>query len=97
MWEMYQPMLRADFKLFDEYTPSNTQVEAQAAPFASTLRLFGGQQDRRVTEAMVKVGNSRPTVAAATASPNLKLSFKFNWALSSSGQEPWLEAAGSQG
>ncbi|KAF6253165.1 Alpha/Beta hydrolase protein [Scenedesmus sp. NREL 46B-D3] len=23
MWDMYQPMLRADFKLFDEYTPSS--------------------------------------------------------------------------
>jgi hypothetical protein len=24
MWGMYQPMLRADFKLFDEYTPSSS-------------------------------------------------------------------------
>jgi surfactin synthase thioesterase subunit len=56
MWEMYQPMLRADFKLFDEYIPSNTQQAAVAAPFASRLRLFWGQSDMRVTEAMVKVG-----------------------------------------
>jgi hypothetical protein len=24
MWGMYQPMLRADFKLFDEYAPSSS-------------------------------------------------------------------------
>jgi surfactin synthase thioesterase subunit len=68
MWDMYQPMLRADFRLFDEYTPSKTQAEAQAAPFAFKLRLFWGQKDRRVTEEMVKVGTSSPTLAAATAS-----------------------------
>lgn len=57
VWEMYQPMLRADFRLFDEYVPSNTTAEAQAAPMASQLRMFWGTQDRRVTEAMVQVSS----------------------------------------
>lgn len=55
MWDMYQPMLRADFQLFDEYTPSNTLAEAQAAPLTHNMRLFWGQSDRRVTGKMVQV------------------------------------------
>lgn len=57
MWDMYQPLLRADFKLFDEYTPSNTLAEARTTPLTSKMRLFWGQRDRRVTDQMVKVRN----------------------------------------
>ena len=55
MWEMYQPMLRADFRLFDEFEPSISQADMRAAPFRSKLRLFWGQQDTRVTFEMVEV------------------------------------------
>lgn len=57
MWELYQPLLRADFSLFDEYQPSISAAEATAAPFQSRLCLFWGQHDRRVTEAMVQVSD----------------------------------------
>ncbi len=77
MWEMYQPMLRADFKLFDEYTPSNTQAAALAAPFASRLRLFWGERDRRVTEAMVKVGCSCPTATAQLQAGTTPIAVRF--------------------
>jgi surfactin synthase thioesterase subunit len=56
MWEMYEPMLRADFKLFDEYEPSIARQANDAAPFVSRMRLFWGERDRRVTQDMVKVG-----------------------------------------
>jgi surfactin synthase thioesterase subunit len=93
MWGMYQPMLRADFKLFDEYTPSSsssssssshhgkcnacsdnsredaaaaaaatstsmagaTSMSPQQRPFGFPMRLFWGDQDRRVTQGMVQV------------------------------------------
>jgi surfactin synthase thioesterase subunit len=54
LWGMYQPMLRADFRLFDEY-------EADAAlaqpAFRFPLTTFWGDRDRRVTEQLVQVGN----------------------------------------
>lgn len=58
LWDMYQPMLRSDFRLFDEYTPSTGWSEGRSrAPLGATaLRLFWGAQDRRVTEGMLKVG-----------------------------------------
>lgn len=59
MWEMYQPMLRADFRLFDEYEPSVARQAADAAPFASRMRLFWGERDRRVTKDMVQVSSTR--------------------------------------
>jgi hypothetical protein len=90
MWGMYQPMLRADFKLFDEYTPSSSSSSSnhhgnsnacsdrvskdsaaanssgsdgvmssspQHRAFCFPMRLFWGKQDRRVTQAMVQVGD----------------------------------------
>jgi surfactin synthase thioesterase subunit len=55
MWQMYEPMLRADFKLFDEYLPSVSQQQAREEPFGCQMRLFWGRQDRRVTGDMVQV------------------------------------------
>lgn len=48
-------MLRADFKLFDEYVPSISEQQALAATLSCPLRLFWGTQDRRITQQMVQV------------------------------------------
>eukprot|EP00879_Flechtneria_rotunda_P033622 GHRR01037256.1.p1 GENE.GHRR01037256.1~~GHRR01037256.1.p1 ORF type:complete len:201 (+),score=46.85 GHRR01037256.1:2652-3254(+) len=54
MWEIYQAMLRADFRLFDEYEPSTKPDEAVQQPFQFPVTLFWGRSDRRVTQAMVE-------------------------------------------
>eukprot|EP00878_Enallax_costatus_P041452 GHUV01048236.1.p1 GENE.GHUV01048236.1~~GHUV01048236.1.p1 ORF type:complete len:409 (+),score=120.29 GHUV01048236.1:169-1395(+) len=71
LWDMYQPMLRADFRLFDEYHPSVAQQPATAVPQLSCpLRLFWGDKDRRVTEQMVKEwGRYTTGVSTGTSIP----------------------------
>jgi medium-chain acyl-[acyl-carrier-protein] hydrolase len=69
MWPAYQPLLRADFSLFDEYpehsgggangdgngnSDGENSGESDSAPFAFPLVAFWGTRDRRVTEAHVR-------------------------------------------
>jgi surfactin synthase thioesterase subunit len=51
MWQMYQPMLRSDFRLFDEY------VFDKGAPFmlSCPITAFWGSKDRRVKQHLVQV------------------------------------------
>jgi surfactin synthase thioesterase subunit len=56
LWGMYQPMLRADFRLFDEYEA----VAAVSQPaFRFPLTTFWGDRDRRVTEQLVQVSDDQ--------------------------------------
>ncbi|GMH38250.1 hypothetical protein BSKO_06134 [Bryopsis sp. KO-2023] len=50
MWEMYQPMLRSDFTIFDEYMWNH----AGEAAFDVPLCCFWGTRDKRVTQKMVE-------------------------------------------
>ena len=50
MWATYQPLMRADFRLFDEYA-FGRQGEP---PLAAPITAFWAAKDRRVTEAMVR-------------------------------------------
>eukprot|EP00877_Chromochloris_zofingiensis_P014233 jgi/Chrzof1/9063/Cz03g34210.t1 len=50
VWAMYQPLLRADFKLFDEYECA----KVVAPPFNFPITAFWGSQDQRITQDMVK-------------------------------------------
>jgi len=50
MWELYSPMMRADFMLFDEYEFRR----ASDAPFDFPLTSFVGLADKRVKELMVQ-------------------------------------------
>ena len=49
MWGTYQPLLRADFTLFDEYRHGH----AGTAPFSLPITAFWGRRDRRITSDMV--------------------------------------------
>ncbi len=51
MWPMYQPLLRADFTMFDEY-PELAQ-RASWPVFEFPIQAFWGTRDRRVSEEMV--------------------------------------------
>jgi hypothetical protein len=56
MWDMYQPMLRADFRLFDEYEhqqPGQGGGGAQP-PFGFPLHAYWGARDGRVSRHMVQ-------------------------------------------
>ena len=48
---MYQPMLRSDFKLFDEYSFDTDAPLVLPCPITA----FWGSKDRRVKEHLVKV------------------------------------------
>eukprot|EP00887_Chlorella_sp_A99_P001583 scaffold8.g1583.t1 len=50
MWPAYHPLLRADFRLFDEYE----HRDAGATPFEFGITSFWGARDRRITEGMVR-------------------------------------------
>jgi medium-chain acyl-[acyl-carrier-protein] hydrolase len=52
MWGMYQPLLRADFTMFDEY-PEDQERRASWPAFDFPIQAFWGTKDRRVTEEMV--------------------------------------------
>jgi medium-chain acyl-[acyl-carrier-protein] hydrolase len=64
MWPAYQPLLRADFSLFDEYPEraggngedddNDDGDNGDSAPFPFPLVAFWGARDRRVTEAHVR-------------------------------------------
>jgi len=58
MWRAYEPLLRADFALFDtyEHTPPLPPPPPPPLRFApeTELELFCAAQDRRVTESMVR-------------------------------------------
>lgn len=45
MWPMYQPLLRADFTMFDEY-----EFSGDTTPFDVPIHAFWGTKDRRVKE-----------------------------------------------
>lgn len=52
LWPLYQPLLRADFRLFDEY-----ELRWPVAPLLHCpVTTFYGSRDRRVKEHMVQVG-----------------------------------------
>ena len=61
LWGMYQPLLRADFRIFDEYRPSYRQATLQQAqqPFEFPITAFWGSQDRKVKKHMVQVSGAR--------------------------------------
>lgn len=84
MWQMYQPLLRSDFRLFDEYRA--TTRYGSAAPFSCPLRLFWGAQDRRVGEAMVQ-GWRAYTTAACSASC---IDGNHLWPLQPAAKQAWL-------
>jgi len=50
MWPMYQPLLRADFTMFDEYPEGRVR---RVEKFDFPIQSFWGTRDRRVSEAMV--------------------------------------------
>lgn len=52
MWPMYQPLLRADFTMFDEY-PEDPGRNASWPAFDFPIQAFWGTKDRRVCEEMV--------------------------------------------
>eukprot|EP00877_Chromochloris_zofingiensis_P010928 jgi/Chrzof1/6089/Cz17g09090.t1 len=51
VWARYQPLLRADFKLFDEYE----YAKVVSSSFTFPITAFWGSQDQRITQDMVKV------------------------------------------
>lgn len=59
MWPMYQPLLRADFTMFDEYPEVDGSGEAAGGRRAAwpvfdfPIQAFWGTRDRRVSEEMV--------------------------------------------
>lgn len=55
MWEMYRPLLRADFRLFDEYQWSRDGGDTPIAPFDFPLTTFFGSRDQRVKEHHVEL------------------------------------------
>jgi surfactin synthase thioesterase subunit len=60
MWPSYQPLLRADFRLFDEYefkpaAATGGDPDRTAAPFQFPVVAFWGEEDRRISKAMVQV------------------------------------------
>lgn len=48
-----QPLMRADFTLFDEYQ----HTHGDAPPFAFPLTAFWGNRDRRIKQHLVQVGH----------------------------------------
>jgi surfactin synthase thioesterase subunit len=50
MWATYEPLMRADFRLFDEYV----YHRAGDAPFEFPITAFYAVADRKVTPAMVR-------------------------------------------
>ena len=50
MWSMYEPLLRADFTCFDEYTPSAVDKMKLATP----IRALYGSNDQRCTKGLVE-------------------------------------------
>jgi surfactin synthase thioesterase subunit len=84
-WPMYQPMLRADFTLFDMYPCQSTTPEsALDVPIVA----FYGKGDRRVTEAMVH-GWQRWTARSFTCSP---MCGNHLWPLDREHKQAWLTA-----
>lgn len=53
MWDLFRPMLRADFRLFDEYLPTSSAPQHVLGP-RCLLRLFWGAHDTRVSRGMVQ-------------------------------------------
>ena len=54
MWGMYQPLLRADFTMFDEYPEKvGEDKEGEWPVFDFPIQAFWGTKDRRVKEGMV--------------------------------------------
>lgn len=47
---MYQPLLRADFTMFDEYEFHGEKGGSKKAPFDVPIYAFWGTRDRRVNE-----------------------------------------------
>jgi surfactin synthase thioesterase subunit len=73
LWGMYQPLLRADFRLFDEYQMGPPQGGAEGAGGAPLLdcplTTFYGSRDRRVEQHMVQVGNGCGRMASGDGLP----------------------------
>lgn len=68
MWKVYEPLLRSDFKVFDEYCSSRPGE----APFSFPLVSFWGRHDKRVTREMVEVCGV-PCLSAAAHFPSSQL------------------------
>ena len=48
VWDMYHPLLRADFTLFDEYNYNH----GETAKYSFPMTMFSAKDDRMITEAM---------------------------------------------
>lgn len=67
MWPIYHPLMRADFRLFDEYvlSPLPGDQGGQVQPFFFPIHTFWGTQDKKITTEMVQ-GWSRFTKSEFT-------------------------------
>lgn len=84
LWGMYQPLLRADFKLFDEYV---FDEETFDKPFKFPITSFWGTKDRRVKQAMVQRW-SKFTTGEFSCS---EINGNHLWPLSKEDKEQWLK------
>ncbi|EFN56084.1 hypothetical protein CHLNCDRAFT_145599 [Chlorella variabilis] len=88
LWGTYQPLMRADFTLFDEYTHRH----AGAPPFAFPLTAFWGTRDRRIKQHMVQ-GWSRFTTGAFQL---LEAEGHHLWPLDKAHKAAWLQVVADQ-
>lgn len=88
MWGTYQPLMRGDFTLFDEYQ----HLHAGAAPFGFPLATFWGSDDRRIKESMVQGWRAFTTGAfSCSMVPGNHL-----WPLDKEAKRLWLEAVAAE-
>lgn len=89
MWPMYHPMLRADFKLFDEYEFDGGATVGGPLPFDFPITAFYGTGDRRVSKEMVQ-GWQRFTSSGDFAC--CEVGGNHLWPLDKDAKRCWLEA-----
>ncbi len=85
MWPMYQPLLRADFTMFDEYPESDAR-RASWPVFDFPIQAFWGTRDRRVSEEMV-MGWSDVTSGAFRIE---EVQGNHLWPLDAAAKKTWL-------
>ncbi|KAL3140709.1 hypothetical protein ABBQ32_005265 [Trebouxia sp. C0010 RCD-2024] len=87
LWPTYQAIMRADFKLFDEY-----EHTPPGEPFAFPISTFHGTRDRRVTRAMVE-GWQRLTTGSFSCAA---VEGTHLWPLDKTAKTVWLQAIVAQ-
>ncbi|KAL4451499.1 hypothetical protein ABPG75_007161 [Micractinium tetrahymenae] len=88
LWGTYQPLMRADFTLFDEYE----HTHEGAPPFGFPLTAFWGSRDRRIKQRMVQ-GWARFTSGPFQL---LEVEGHHLWPLEKASKAAWLGVVAEQ-